>query len=195
MHRRPFSLVPTGSLGVLVVTLACSSSSSSIDSAKAVCQRFLTCLSKVDPMTYATVQASYSPDSACWKSADAATSCGNACTTGLAPKLGTDPACACIADTDCTGGARCNTNSGACVACLSDADCANNALGTHCDPAAVPANGGTPAPSCVQCTSNAQCSGATPVCNADTCMVCAQNTDCPTGQLCAKKDGATYCTQ
>jgi hypothetical protein len=79
----------------------------------------------------------------------------------------------CTADTHCTSTASpiCNKTSNTCAVCTLDAQCkSKNAALPACQ-----ADG-----RCVQCTSNASCGGATPVCDTttNTCVQCTSAANC-----------------
>jgi Cys-rich repeat protein len=137
------------------------------------------------------------------------------CTQGAecSLKSTSTPACAggrcvqCSVDGDCMGTSpRCNTTSHLCQSCTKNADCSGNtplcdttkgmcracATSPECTTAMLLplcSTSGTTAGACVQCTSNAQCSGTTPICNLSTgrCRAC-MGTDCATGF-----PGKTFC--
>lgn len=85
-----------------------------------------------------------------------------------ANNAGCDPA---SATPVCNGAA----NPIACRACnpANGSDCP---MGSVCSPTGLPTAG-----RCVKCTTNAQCAGATPICNVATgqCRACAADTECP----------------
>ena len=61
-----------------------------------------------------------------------------------------------------------------CIVCSTDAECTSKGLGLHC----LPGTG-----YCVACTSNSDCSGATPYCDtvAHSCVVCTDGRQCASG--------------
>jgi Cys-rich repeat protein len=82
----------------------------------------------------------------------------------------------CASNTDCRNPASpvCDPSTRTCVTCLSNSDCPNNGTCNN--------------NRCVQCLSDAQCSGTTPRCNTttNTCVACLPGAtdNCPTGQYC-----------
>lgn len=97
------------------------------------------------------------------------------------------PTCAeCLADTECaayigtTVCAQSGGNLGACVEC--DAGNATACLGPtpYCEPAIN---------LCVECVTNAECGGATPICEPNICRACASDSEC------AAMSGTTVCAE
>ncbi len=102
----------------------------------------------------------------------------------------------CISDAQCSGSTpRCNTASNTCVRCLANSDCddtnpcTNDRCGTDNTCSNPPVAAGATCPggnvcdgsgNCVECISDAQCSGSTPRCNpaSNTCVRCLANSDC-----------------
>lgn len=95
----------------------------------------------------------------------------------------------CTADTHCTLATSpvCNKTSNTCTACTLDAQCkSKNAALPACQ-----ADG-----RCVQCTSNASCGGATPVCDTatNTCVQCTFAADCSgTTPICGSNNKCQAC--
>lgn len=104
----------------------------------------------------------------------------------------------CLANTDCRDPSKpiCDTTNNTCVRCVVDSQCpAGNVCTNH---ACVPGcNANQPCPAgqvcgangqCVQCTTDANCSGATPRCDTTTnrCVPCLPGAtdNCPMGQYC-----------
>lgn len=67
-----------------------------------VCERWLDCVTALDPESAAAAVALYGEDSACWGSADDAVRCATACEESLAAADSADPACAPVDDSDDT---------------------------------------------------------------------------------------------
>lgn len=62
------------------------------------CKKLIACSEALSPGTGASMEASYGPDGACWKSGDAAAACTTACDNAMAgfkamPAFGTTAAC------------------------------------------------------------------------------------------------------
>ena len=108
---------------------------------------------------------------------------------------------ACGTQYDCKKGEICSQYDHTCTtACGTDTDCKSGSA-SLCDPtghfcaectqaAPCPTQGGTPKTCfggrCVKCYSQAQCSGATPVCDpsAGECVQCLANAQCADGDVC-----------
>ncbi|MBK8173629.1 MAG: hypothetical protein IPK60_25280 [Sandaracinaceae bacterium] len=118
---------------------------------------------------------------------------------------GADSTCVqCVADNNCGGSTPyCEVNSHTCRACLNAGHCTdqNNCTGDTCSsegscvftalPTAQSCEGGVcngvaAAPMCVQCVSDAQCSGNTPRCDTSTnrCAQCITDAQCNDGNGC-----------
>jgi hypothetical protein len=88
----------------------------------------------------------------------------------------------CAGDTDCLlvpGKLACKTGEG-CVECVNDTHCVGNAGGTHCKVSDMGAAQGTAdVNTCVECNSNADCTGAgAALCTNNQCVPCAVDNDC-----------------
>ena len=110
----------------------------------------------------------------------------------------------CATSVDCPMGQKCDSMT-ACVQCLGAGDCpmgqecVNKACVQGCD-------GNNPCPSgkvctadthiCVQCATNADCSGGTPVCEvaAHLCVGCLNDSDCGSGKVCLSQSCSTGCS-
>jgi hypothetical protein len=98
-------------------------------------------------------------------------------------KCGVSGTCSiCTVDEDCgavTGKGACKTDVG-CVECVNDTQCDGNADGPHCKLTNNGASQGTAAVNtCVQCTSNADCTGAgAALCQNNACVPCVGDADC-----------------
>jgi Cys-rich repeat protein len=104
----------------------------------------------------------------------------------------------CLTHADCTDPSRpvCDLASHSCVRCVVDANCpaGNVCRNNTCTPGCSsnqPCPQGqvcSPGGQCVQCVSDAQCSGATPRCHSatNTCVAClpGPGDNCPVGQYC-----------
>ena len=111
--------------------------------------------------------------------------CKDANTRETYPATGACDSGGCVyAPTDTPCGSNSQCNSGVCAVCKTASSC-----GSTCSPCA----GGTPVcldqgttSSCVQCASDADCSGTTPRCKASThtCVGCISAADCDASQVC-----------
>jgi hypothetical protein len=109
--------------------------------------------------------------------ADMPPSCTSSSCTGNKPICGsTSKACEpCSSGTECAardgGGSACNVDAGTCVECVAKSDCHTTAK-PICDPSVN---------ACVGClVSKTDCSGLTPICDAQTCRACKVDADCVT---------------
>lgn len=125
---------------------------------------------------------------------------GNRGLPGLCDTDPNDRVCVeCIDDGDCSADrtrANCG-NGGVCGGCQADADCGGRTFGGN-----VALNGCAADDTCVQCTSSAHCSGATPACKLNndgqaqgpaainTCVECQSNNDCtdPSASRCVDNE-------
>ena len=128
---------------------------------------------------------------------------GTSCAGGVCNGSMTMPMCvACISNAQCGGATPfCNVASNRCVACLGDSDCpdtnectTDRCLSNVCSHTSV--GSGTPCaggvcngaamPMCVACVSDAQCSGATPICDTSEsrCVGCLLDGQCNDGNQC-----------
>ncbi len=126
------------------------------------------------------------------------------CPTGTVCDTTSSACVACLSDANCSAPTgKCNTTTNTCVACLTSTDCAagtvcnTNSCVPGCSPTQpCPTGEQCVAQSCVECTVNSQCHGATPWCDTtnDTCVQCLPSNDnCPTGQYCAASACAPGC--
>jgi Cys-rich repeat protein len=122
------------------------------------------------------------------------------CTTPGLPicNPATNTCVGCASNGDCTapGAPVCNPATNTCVACVSDPECPRgqvcrqNACVPGCSPNQPCLSGQvcSPGGQCVQCTSDAQCGGATPRCDlaSNRCVACLPGAadTCPMGQYC-----------
>ena len=105
------------------------------------------------------------------------TGCANNSNDPVTWRVDTMSVCSeCRSNADCAGARPvCNLSTGRCVACNGVTN------GATCTAPRVCATTGANAGQCVACTSNAQCGGATPICNLTTnlCGGCTRDADCP----------------
>jgi hypothetical protein len=121
-----------------------------------MCSAYVDCVSVTTPEGLGAILATYGANGSCFSTASDET-CGVACLTGLQNTRLTHP------------------SEGRCPACFEDAHCATFAGGgSACDQAS-----GT----CVECTSDRHCGGATPACRSQshTCVECTRTDHCPGG--------------
>jgi hypothetical protein len=136
-------------------TAAPSPSGTMPSSAQAICQRYMSCLSKADPSAFPSAMQAYGDQSPCWNStAMAAQLCEQSCQSGLQQAQG-------FADKSLDCG------------CKSDAECTNDPKLPYCDVSTG---------RCQVCVTDRQCPSKTPVCSADAdgnavCQVCDLATD------------------
>jgi len=136
-----------------------SADASTGDAQPAICARYVSCATAVQPASAAAILAAYGPAGSCWATTpEVAADCNTACRLGIAQLHDASPsACPiCLADAECSGATpACDTAQGACVACTSDVHCP----GAACD---------TSAHACVECLTDQNCTNdSTPVCNTD----------------------------
>ena len=78
----------------------------------------------------------------------------------------------CDATDGCTADAPvCSIVNNSCGGCAVNADCAAYSATPACGPAGA----------CVQCAASSDCSGTSPVCDANTCRACSSDDDCASG--------------
>ncbi|HYP90524.1 MAG TPA: NosD domain-containing protein [Polyangiaceae bacterium] len=100
--------------------------------------------------------------------------CGDACSEGGAPPIGRD--CDVSAD-DCSGAAPiCDASAGECRPCADSDECASEVGRDFC------VTDGKLAGRCVECTSNDDCNGRTPICgDLGVCRGCGSDDECDSG--------------
>ena len=87
---------------------------------------------------------------------------------------GVNECVACDANSQCSGATPTCSNTNQCVACTVDGDCANSASG-----GTVCVTAGANAGQCLGCDDSTDCSGTTPVCDANNaCVACTDNNQC-----------------
>jgi len=91
----------------------------------------------------------------------------------------------CESNTDCPLTAPvCGPETSACSACATDDDCADRPDATRC----LMSEGW-----CIECLGPEECNGATPVCDANVCRACADNSECASA-ACDLEAGSCYDT-
>jgi hypothetical protein len=151
----------------------------------AVCQQYLSCAAIVAPGTFPTLEAGYGATADCWQqSASLASTCAQACTSGLAMLHAmnqTTPQCAlCQANSDCTDPAKrvCAMSSHECIpmiSCSTVMAClAANATGmpSPCakgDPYCCDFNDCPNAQAWLNCLKNCETSGDPAMCAQQSC--------------------------
>ncbi len=106
-----------------------------IDEQKAICARYIQCLTDADPSQVGNAVANYGPSSACWsQDQESAAACGRACAnlwaTVVAQHQGSLPASCreCNTNSECRKPAApiCSLDLGTCQPCTSDEQCSSD---------------------------------------------------------------------
>jgi hypothetical protein len=168
---------------VAATLIACGSGDSGGPSPSATCNRYLACVAKAAPTTYASTLNAYGNNSACWRDSVTAAQCETAC-AGALRNLGAE-VCGCTSDADCGGLSHCAPTHDRCVQCRNNADCA--LIHQICD---------VPRGVCTGCLTNADCAQPTPVCwqygASAGCVECDGSHACPAGGTCNNSNGSCY---